>query len=179
MYKNVIVFVLISVLATAFITGCGKKSDKDFTNTIKVNSSKDRTAGNEADDASFGRKKEGGELENQKFEGRYDILGLYLDDNYVKDEMFAGWYLELDEDGEGYMYFGENNQGDISEWSMNGDNLVLKSGVSVFEGKSTIKDGVLLLDFDNDMVVAFASESADRSKIKVLSSDEYMKLSGK
>ena len=179
MYKNVIVFVLISVLVTVFLTACGRKSDKNFRNSIKVNDSKAENAGDETDDASFGRKKEGGELENQKFEGRYDILGLYLDDNYVKDEMFAGWYLELDEDGEGYMYFGENNQGDISEWSMNGDNLILKAGVSVFEGKSTIKDGVLLLDFDNDMVVAFASESADRSKIKILSADEYLKLIGK
>lgn len=169
-----------------FLTGC-ENVDRDnsftkritFTDNVEAKESekdKIQKKGSKESGLSGPEKTEPDDIKEINYTGRYDAVGIYLNDYYVKDEMIDGWYLELNEDKAGYMFFGEDNQGDISEWLMDGDKLILKAGVSVFEGNSTIKDGILLLDFENDMIIAFCSSEKDLTRLNVISADEYMEL---
>ena len=71
------------------------------------------------------------------------------------------WYVTLRDDKTGYLYLGDDNQGEISSWSGSGEDFTMKAGISVFEGDSYLKDGILRLDFDG-YVVVFLSKDADR-----------------
>ncbi|MCR5775707.1 MAG: protein kinase [Lachnospiraceae bacterium] len=102
------------------------------------------------------------------YPGAYYALGFYNDGKYTQYDEISSWYVDLYEDGSGYLYLGEENQGKISKWSMDGDMLTLKAGASVFEGYSTIFDGVLYLDFD-DFIIAFTAEDRDNSDLDIVS----------
>ena len=173
MNKKRLLLIIMILLLAGLILSCGKgRSDNDA------------GSGNTRTDASFLRK--GSEADDgdpdedpdKDYSGKYEAVGLYINDCYVEDEMFDGWYLKLDDDGTGFMYFGEDNQGDISDWSMDGDSLTLKAGVSVFSGQSSIKNGILLLDFDNDTLIAFADPDVDRSSLNIVTLDEYSEEMG-
>ena len=173
--------ILLSAVFILLLTGCGRVDhDNAFTKKITIAdddgatyAEKDKTGSKGSDGSERSDRSDSWEINDTEYIGRYDAVGLYLNDHYVRDEMFDGWYLELEDDGTGYMYFGEDDQGDISGWRMDGDSLTLKAGVLVFEGKSTIKDGILLLDFENDMIVAFCSPEVDRTSLGIISADEY------
>ena len=103
-------------------------------------------------------------------EGTYNALGLKMDDAIVETDSLKGNYLEFREDGTGYLYFGDDNQGDISSWSNDGS-FSMKAGVSEFTG--TMKNGILELNLGDDYVITFAKDDADTSALKVMTLDEY------
>ena len=89
----------------------------------------------------------------------------------VKDHYIAGddydYKVTLTADGTGYLFLGADNQGPIDSWSMEGNLLNLKAGVSIFDG--TIIDGIMTLDFDDGLYLVFATAAADTSEIKAAS----------
>lgn len=104
--------------------------------------------------------------------GTYKICGVNMDDSIVTLDTLDGYYLELKDGGSGYLYFGEDNKGDISSWALDGDKFTMKAGVSDFTG--TIRKGILELDLGNDNVLTFARDDADTSALDILTMDEYV-----
>ena len=104
--------------------------------------------------------------------GTYKICGVNMDDSIVTLETLDGYYLELKDGGSGYLYFGEDNKGDISSWALDGDKFTMKAGVSDFTG--TIRKGILELDLGNDNILTFARDDADTSALDILTMDEYV-----
>lgn len=76
--------------------------------------------------------------------------------------------LTLEADGKGYMTINDEG-GDVTDWSVDGEKFSVTSGVSTIEG--TIKDGIIKLDFDTVMCY-YAKEGADTSSIELHSGDE-------
>ncbi|MBO7703116.1 MAG: hypothetical protein J6S26_01625 [Solobacterium sp.] len=105
--------------------------------------------------------------------GTYKALGMSLDDYIVESDSLNGYTIELAEDGTGYLNFGADNQGPISSWDNSGT-FTMKAGVSDFTG--TLKDGVLYLDLGDNIVLCFAQDEADVSKLEVITMDAYKKL---
>ena len=104
-------------------------------------------------------------------EGTYSILGMYMEDAIVMSDSLKGNYIELAADGTGKLYFGDDNQGPISSWSLENGAFTMKAGVSDFTG--TMKDGILDLDLSDNMVLAFAKEGTDTSKLNIMTLEEY------
>ena len=104
--------------------------------------------------------------------GTYKICGVNMDDSIVTLDTLDGYYLELKDGGSGYLYFGEDNKGDISSWALDGDKFTMKAGVSDFTG--TMRKGILELDLGNDNVLTFARDDADTSALDILTMDEYV-----
>lgn len=112
-----------------------------------------------------------------KGEVKFKYYGYYLDDNIVRieDDDMDKWYVTLKEDGSGYLYLGDDNQGDLGGWEGMGDDFVMKAGISVFEDGSFLKDGALGLDFDGNILV-FLSDDANLEKLHPITLDEYKKM---
>ncbi len=109
--------------------------------------------------------------------GKYTALGMNMGQYVVKTDSLDGNYLDLKEDGSGYLYFGEENQGDITSWEETGGTFTMKAGVSEFEG--TLKDGILDLKIGDAFVIKFAGDGADTSAYKIITAEEYQKLVAK
>ena len=84
------------------------------------------------------------------------------------------WYVTLKDDGSGYIYFGDDNEGDITEWKGEGDDFTLEAGVSKFEGNSYRKGDVLRLDFD-DFTLVFLANGVTGEDIDAISAEEFKK----
>ncbi len=125
-------------------------------------------------DKTTEKKDEKSSNESGKGAGTYNYFGFYVDGTYIDgdDPELDPWYVTLKDDGTGYLYFGEDNKGDITEWSGWGDDFTMKAGISVFGDRSFLNDGVLALDFD-EYVILFTTKDADLSKYKVMTADEY------
>lgn len=95
-----------------------------------------------------------------------------LEPQFVAPEQMTGWTVTLQEDGAGSLYWGENNQGPISKWSVQGDVISLSAGVSNMTG--TLRDGLLTLDMGEGLTVLFAGPKADTSTIHPLTTEEYI-----
>ncbi len=110
----------------------------------------------------------------EKDTGTYNIKGISLDGYIVEVEEMKGEYIEFEENGGGYLYFGDDNKGPISEWSNENGTFSMKAGISDFTGD--MKDGILMLDFGDDIIACFAKDSADLSGLKIITLDEYKKI---
>ena len=84
-------------------------------------------------------------------------------DHYVAAE-YDSYYVKLNADGTGYLFLGENNQGPIDNWIIDGNLLSFQAGVSAFDG--TILDGIMTLDFGEGLFLIFAIPGADTTEIK-------------
>ena len=86
----------------------------------------------------------------------------------VKDHYVAADYdsysVRLNADGTGYLFLGDNNQGPIDSWSLDGSLLKFQAGVSVFDG--TVIDGIMTLDFGDGLFLVFAAPGADTAAIE-------------
>ena len=108
--------------------------------------------------------------------GVYYMLGIFKNEKvYVIDESYEDWYVDLDDDGTGYIYFGEDIEGDIDHWEIEGNKLTIEAGDSTFEGVSCIIQGVMYLDFEN-FIMAFACDEVDRDDYKQVTVPEYDKM---
>jgi len=109
--------------------------------------------------------------------GTYTFYALFMDDHYIGLEEFEGRTTTLNADGGGALDWGDDNKGPISEWTIDGEKIVIKAGVS--EMNATLKDGILIIDFsDEDMPMStvFVKDEADTSSMPVISVDEYSEL---
>ena len=95
---------------------------------------------------------------DQKHAGKYHSFGAYISGRYYRDDVVKGWSLELNPDGQGYLYLGEKHQGPVSAWQVSDTGaLSVTAGNRTFAGASHLENGVLRLDFGDGMVIAFAS----------------------
>jgi len=106
--------------------------------------------------------------------GKYTAQGLVRDDYVITTDSLEGYYLELEEGGSGYLYFGEDNKGPITSWEENSGTFTMKAGVSDFKG--TLKDGLLSLDLGDNLVICFAAEGTDTSGLNRITAEEYKAL---
>lgn len=107
----------------------------------------------------------------------YKGSGFLINDYCVEVEDIKNWYIELYDNNKGKLYMGENKKGLITEWTLNGERLSIKAGSSEWGGKSSLKDGVLILD-NEDYLLAFFADDKDTGDIKIVTEDEYKKLAG-
>ena len=108
---------------------------------------------------------------------KYLFYALDFDGVYVYTDAMEGRSLTLNNDGTGYLDWGDDNQGEISEWTADGDNLVIKAGIS--EMNATLKDGILTVDLDdgdNNWKVVFFGSTADTSGLIRISAVEYQDM---
>ena len=101
-----------------------------------------------------------------------DVDVASLEPQYVAPEQMTGWTVTLKADGTGSLYWGENNQGPVSKWSMDGDKISLSAGVSNMTG--TLRDDLLTLGMGDGLTVLFAGPKADTSAIHPLTNEEYI-----
>ena len=94
-----------------------------------------------------------------------------IDDQYVKYPQMEGNTVTLKEDGTGELYWGENNNGPIDWWKMDGDKLQLKAGVSEMEG--TIRKGIMTLVMEEGNAICFAAPGAKTNEISPITLDEF------
>lgn len=74
----------------------------------------------------------------------------------------------------GYLYWGEENQGPIDWWTVDGGALQIQAGVAVIDG--TIDDGIMTVELDDGFWTLFALPGADTSGIAPVSIDDYFAL---
>lgn len=108
------------------------------------------------------------QTEGDLYADTYTCIGLCLDGQYLSNDDCASWTTTLDADGGGSLDWGKDNRGPISEWSVEDGKLTIKAGVSVIDG--SIADGVMLLNFGDGLIMAFAGRDADPDKLDIISS---------
>jgi hypothetical protein len=109
--------------------------------------------------------------------GVYTFYALGIGDYYIAADVMKGTTVTLNADGTGALDWGEDNKGPISEWTLDGDKVVLKAGISTMD--ATLKDGILTVDIGDDgenWYGVFVTEKADTSGYTLLSEDEMQKL---
>ena len=97
-----------------------------------------------------------------------------IPDQYVAMPKMEGETVTLKADGTGYLYWGENNQGPIDWWKMDGDAITFKAGVAVIEG--TIVNGVMTLTIEDGFAACFAAPGADSSGVKPITLDKFASI---
>lgn len=106
--------------------------------------------------------------------GTYTYYAILLDGDYVNVTEFAGRTTVLNADGSGAIDWGDDNKGPISQWTIDGEKVVIKAGVS--EMNATLKDGILTIEMANDtmpMASVFIKDGADTSSMPLISAEEY------
>ena len=145
------------------MAGCGKSASETADSVTKPEETAAQPAAAPAEEGSTA--------------GKYTALGVNMGQYVVEVDSMKGNYLELKDDGTGYLYFGADNQGDISSWEEKNGAFTMKAGVSDFTGQ--LKDGILDLDLGDEFVVKFAKEGTDASAFKLLTMEEYRELAAK
>ncbi len=102
--------------------------------------------------------------------GLYTYIGYSVNGRYIHDETQATWSVNLRKDGKGYLFWGEDNQGETT-WSMSDGKLVINAGISVIEG--VIEDGVMQLDMGDGIIIGWAGPNTDLSKLDIISAEEF------
>ncbi|MBO6055139.1 MAG: hypothetical protein J6P31_06415 [Oscillospiraceae bacterium] len=104
------------------------------------------------------------------YEGEPQEIG----DQYVEYQAMMGSTVTLNADGTGYLYWGEENQGKIDAWTMKGNSLAFKAGVSQFQG--SIQDGIMTVIIEDGFSLCFVSENADPNQIHPMTPEKYFRL---
>lgn len=89
-------------------------------------------------------------------------------------EDMEDWYIELNEDGTGYLYWSDDNQGKIDGWELSGETLAFKAGVSDFD--CTLKDGVMCVRIDDGYDMLFAAEGAKLPAVELITMEDFVDL---
>ena len=85
-----------------------------------------------------------------------------------------GRTVTLETDGTGYLDWGDDNKGPIDWWTMDGEALQFKAGVTIVDG--TINNGIMILEMDDGFYAYFTLPDADTSDISPISVDAYYEL---
>lgn len=106
--------------------------------------------------------------------GTYTFYAVILDGYYVDLPTFEGRTTTLNADGGGALDWGDDNKGPISNWTIDGEKVVIKAGVA--ELNAVLKDGILTVELVNDtmpMSAVFVKDGADTSSMTVITAEEY------
>jgi len=104
----------------------------------------------------------------------YEVHARDVEKCYVVPDLMTDYYITLDEDGTGYLFWGEDNQGPIDWWKMDGDSLEFQAGEAVTDG--SIVDGYMSLEVDEDFDLYFALPDAVTPDVPLMTMDEYVDL---
>ena len=113
--------------------------------------------------------------ETEAAAGTYTYYAHLLDGYYVDFTDYAGRTTTLEANGGGALDWGDDNKGPISEWTIDGEKIVIKAGVA--EMDATLKNGILSVDIGDETMpfsVIFIEEGADTSSMPVITTDEYV-----
>lgn len=111
----------------------------------------------------------GGSSELAAVSGKYELFGHGLDGYVLAAEDMTS-ELTLKSSGKGTLSI-NGESGAISSWSLDGDSITLRAGDDTIRG--TLRDGVLILDFEGGNTLYYAMEGADVSSVPVMRSEEY------
>jgi len=114
------------------------------------------------------------ETEGGGMAGHYIVYGFYNDGSYIYNDQITG-SIDLEEDGTGYLDWGEDNQGPITEWSADGEDLTFQAGVATITG--TVKEGVMVLDTDS-FHLWLAREDVDPESLDPIAAEDYTPAAG-
>ena len=97
-------------------------------------------------------------------------------DHYVTTdgEKYDDYTVTLNADGTGYLFLGENNQGPIDSWTLEGSQLRFQAGVSEFN--AMLSGGLMTVEFDKGLYLVFAAPGADLSDVRPISVDAFIDL---
>ena len=115
---------------------------------------------------------EAGEAAGTDMAGHYIVYGFSANGDYIYSDQVTG-SIDLEEDGTGYLDWGEDNQGPITEWSADGEDLTFQAGVATITG--TVKDGVMVLD---DLNLWLAREDVDVESLDPVAAEDYVPAGG-
>ncbi len=148
----------------------GEVSDRADYNGARYAAQEAETGSNETDDA--GEEPYLGQSDYvPRDDGvRYYGVGVMGNGVCVTDEAVQTWWLELYDDGTGFLYNGEDSHGVVSSWEEEGDAFKMTAGIANIEG--TDQQGILTLDFDGYYIV-YALEDADLSALTMMTLEEY------
>lgn len=93
---------------------------------------------------------------------------------YVFHAQMDGAYIELKEDGTGFLAWGADNQGPIDSWSVTGGDLNFKAGIS--DNSGTIKDGFMTVNADDGFDICFLKEGSPAPSLEILTLEDYAAL---
>ena len=106
-----------------------------------------------------------------RYAGEYRQYSVMLDETHIVMDEYEDYTVTLNEDGTGYLNWGADNQGPVSAWSMDGETLRVKAGVSEMTG--SLKDGVMQLDLGDGFGICFVTPGADTSSMPRVTLEEY------
>ncbi len=104
--------------------------------------------------------------------GHYIVYGFCNSGDYIYSDQVTG-YIDLEDDGTGYLNWGEDNQGPITKWSADGEDLTFQAGVATITG--TVKDGVMVLD---ELNLWLAREDVDVEALDPVDAKDYAPPAG-
>jgi hypothetical protein len=109
----------------------------------------------------------------------YKGFGVCFDGVYVDldDQDIDSWYITLKDDGTGYLYMGEDNQGEITKWSGSGDDFKVKVKDAGVSDKGYMRDGILRKEIEG-FEIAFRTDDYDPDSIFLLSEEEWTRING-
>ena len=140
--------------------------------TVSADTKSGKGSGTEKTGKSKDSKTSGGSKsqdDHSEVEGeeKFWFYGYYLGGKYYPEEDekdMLEWYVLLKDDGSGYLYWGDDNKGDIKYWNGSGDDFTMKAGVSEFSDGCSLKDGIMKLDMDGIGIV-FISKDVNKKKL--------------
>ena len=107
--------------------------------------------------------------------GTYKYYAVKIGDSYFAVPEQENQTTTLDANGGGSLYWGEDNKGPITKWSIDGEKVKIKAGISDMD--ATLKDGILVIEIsdsdDLQMSCVFIKEGADTSGMPLTSLEEY------
>lgn len=109
--------------------------------------------------------------------GVYTFYALGIGDYFVAADVMQGRTVTLNGDGTGALDWGDDNQGPITEWTLDGDKVVIKAGISTMD--ATLKDGILTVRIGEGgeyWLGVFVTGDADTSGYNLISQEELYKL---
>ncbi len=106
----------------------------------------------------------------------FELGGAVADvpDQFVTIPDMEGETVTLKPDGTGYLYWGDDNQGPIDSWEIDGGALSFRAGVAEVEG--TIAGGLMTLTIDDGFEALFAAPDADTADVEPISMAELASL---
>lgn len=131
------------------------------------NTSESKT-GKSKDSKTAGSSKDQDDHSEVKGEDKFWFYGYYFGEKYYPEDEnkeMLKWYVTLKDDGNGYLYWGDDNKGDIEYWKGSGDDFSMQAGISDFTDGCSLKDGILKLDIDG-IVIVFITDDVDKTKLK-------------
>ena len=134
----------------------------------KSSKSKGNDSGKTGKSQTSGGSKSGDDHSEVEGEEKFWFYGYCLGGKYYAEEDekdMLEWYVTLKDDGSGYLYWGDDNKGDIEYWKGSGDDFTMKAGVSDFDDGCSLKDGILKLDVSGIGIV-FITKDVNKKNLK-------------